>query len=169
VLFVLVMLLGTSFRGPSCGKIDGEPVGEIGDKHEGFVVVWFAICALVVSVGGTYVMRKQRTLIGLGLFVGAIFMLFNWTLCTAVLLGGQINKKRWMNETCGMSYGTAGEGFAIFLAVVLLGLYGAFGGILVKAKDTLLSEEAMSGGSGGEYPSAAFQNIDSQDEQLTAV
>lgn len=160
------------FKGPSCGLVDANPA-ETGDGHEGFIVVWFSLVAIAVSVGGTFIMKKHRTAIGVGLFVGAIFVLVNYALCVIVLVGGQISKKKYMNETCQTDFGTTWDIFTLLSGIGLFLLYGAFGGLLVKAKDQLLSDAPLMGSQGGSsssYPSGAFQNIDEQqEEQLTAV
>ncbi|GBG33389.1 Hypothetical Protein FCC1311_096122 [Hondaea fermentalgiana] len=169
VIFVLFSWFGAAggFKGPSCSITEKDGVT---DHHEAFILVWFTFCAVAVSVGGTLIMKKHRTPIGVGLFVGAIFMLFNWTLCTAVLLGGQINKKKSMNADCAKDFGVTADTFALLCAIALFLLYGAFGGLLIKAKDQLLGDEAFGreGGLASEYPTGAFQEIDSQ-EGLTAV
>jgi hypothetical protein len=113
-------------------------------------------------------MKKHRTAIGVGLFVGAIFMLIQWTLCTLVLLGGQISKKSLMAAQCqkeGLS-GTS-DTLALLVGLALLLEYIVFEALLVKAKDALLSDAPLGTAS---YPANAFTSIDAQhDEALTAV
>mmetsp|Transcript_7258 Transcript_7258/g.12016 ORF Transcript_7258/g.12016 Transcript_7258/m.12016 type:complete len:167 (+) Transcript_7258:946-1446(+) len=166
-MFVLFSWFGSvgNFKGPSCSDASADGIT---DHHEAFMLVWFSFCAIFVSVAGTLIMKKHRTAIGVGLFIGAIFMLANWTLCTAVLLGGQIHKKKAMNAACGKDFGVTGNVFALLFAIALFLLYGAFGALLVKAKDQLLGDDGREEGLTSEYPSGAFQEIDSQ-EDLTAV
>jgi len=141
------------------------------DHHEAFALVWHSFMAILVSVGGTFVMKKHRTPIGLGLFVGAIFVMIQWTLVTLVLLGGQIHKKGLTeDEHCKIENlpGSTSDVLTLLLGIVLLLLYGGFEYLLVRAKDELLSDSPLGGSS--EYPSAAFSSLDQQaEEQLTAV
>mmetsp|Transcript_7255 Transcript_7255/g.12653 ORF Transcript_7255/g.12653 Transcript_7255/m.12653 type:complete len:183 (+) Transcript_7255:362-910(+) len=163
-VYVLLTLFGAvgNATAPSCGSTTLYT-----DHHEAFILVWHALSAIALSVGGTIIMKKHRTPTGLGLFVGALLVMVQWTLCALVLLGGQIHKKSLMEANCGKAgLSSTGDILALLVGIVLWLLYIAFGVLLVRAKDRLLQDSPFGS---DEFPNTAFTSIGEHDDQLSSI
>jgi hypothetical protein len=66
VLFIYVLLTWFGAAGAATKSCVGTEV--VTDHHEAFVMVWHTLVAGLVCVGGTFMMIKHRTAIGIGVF-----------------------------------------------------------------------------------------------------
>lgn len=145
-----------------CSEADVFP-----NHHQTFLLVWHSLVMIGTSVGGTFVMKKHRTALGLGLFIGCIIVLVNWTLAITVVLGGQIRYKQFWGAQCPkLDISTMSDTFALVLAIFLFLMYSALAYLLVVSKDLLLGDERLIPNTN--YHTDTFSN-DNQEDHLTAV
>lgn len=111
------------------------------DHNEAFVLVWQSLLAIGLSVGGTLVMKRHRTPLALGFFIGVCIVMSNWMLCIAVSEGGRVYNKKATH--CLENYSTGADRAVIAFAVFLFLLYAAFGVLITKFRDEVLGAGSM--------------------------
>ncbi len=104
-----------------------------------FYLVWQTLLAIFTSILGTLIMKRYRNRFSIGFFIGIIFLMCNNMLCTAVLSGGEVTRKKYLTLTC-IEYSVAPDRAVTTFSVFLFLLYGIFGVILLKVRDELDSE-----------------------------
>uniref|UniRef100_A0A7S3PG66 Uncharacterized protein n=1 Tax=Aplanochytrium stocchinoi TaxID=215587 RepID=A0A7S3PG66_9STRA len=132
------------------------------DHKLAFVLVWHSFLVISFAVGGTYVMKKKRTSLGVGLVVGAAIVMANFTFCVSIMEGSEVRQKNKLTKLCQLEepLGTASDSAVIFLGIVLTILYSAIGAMLFQSKEELFGEESLIGNEGGTgYPAQAFERV----------
>lgn len=110
------------------------------DHNWAFMMIWHLLVAVFLWVAGTMVMKRHRTPLAVGVFMGATFIMSFWTLGIAVGAGGQIGRKSLIESVCKKSYSSGADSAVVFFAVFLFLLYGAFAYLLAKSRDELFGD-----------------------------
>ena len=117
-----------------------------------FALVWLSLLAVGLSVFGTIVMKRNRTPMMIGAFVGIVVMMGNWTFVMAVQEGGSASDKD--DNFIALCGGSAGADKAVIAFAVFLFLsYTAFGTMLGLWRNDILGmddgQSDYKGGAGG--------------------
>mmetsp|Transcript_32103 Transcript_32103/g.42328 ORF Transcript_32103/g.42328 Transcript_32103/m.42328 type:complete len:169 (+) Transcript_32103:111-617(+) len=109
----------------------------------GFAGVWTVLLMICLSIGGTMVMRKYKTPLAVGFFLGVVLMMSQQCLIIFAVFAGRSHTTTLSAE---ISADNAVACFSFFLFLV----YGFFAGVLAFFRKDLLSQEAqhMDGGQG---------------------
>jgi uncharacterized membrane protein len=98
--------------------------------RKNFAYIWTGLLACMLSVGGTLVMKKYRSPLAVGFFIGVSAMMSMNMLITAALSGGDP-----MNNALSVSGEHAVTAFAVFLFISYL----LFAVVLALFRNTILA------------------------------
>ena len=108
------MLLWNSLSGYNAdgtpGACDGNLLCQCTVNHSAaFGLVWQTLLAVMLSIYGTVVLKRNRTPLAIGCFIGITIMMANWTFTTAVQEGTCGGKQQRASLLCTMTSTTAGN------------------------------------------------------------
>lgn len=103
---------------------DDDSIQEGHGKAAVFMVAWTAIVLLIVSVGGSLVLKQYRSSMSIGAFLGVIFVLFNQMLILFIVFA----ERSSMADQSEVAV-QAQKALAAF-SFILCAVYGSFGSCL---------------------------------------
>ena len=90
------------------GTCDGNLLCQCTVNHSAaFGLVWQTLLAVMLSIYGTVVLKRNRTPLAIGCFIGITIMMANWTFTTAVQEGTCGGKQQRASLLCTMTSTTA--------------------------------------------------------------
>ncbi|KAL7690214.1 hypothetical protein Plhal304r1_c013g0050461 [Plasmopara halstedii] len=121
--------------------INNNGEGESDSKSLGFVGIWAMILIVVLSVGGTMVMRKYQTPLAVGFLIGVVLMMSLQMFSLSIIFAGtaylaRIERAKG-DEHTNVHSDEAGSVFSFFMFIC----YFAFAIVLVRHRNIVIKEE----------------------------
>ena len=110
-----------------------------GSAALGFAAIWTVILSVMLSVGGTLVMRKFQTSLAIGFFLGVVAVMSQQMLIIAAIFAGEADARSDDDEGDQKGAESAMAVFAMFLFVV----YSAFAVLLAVFRKDLIRDETL--------------------------
>lgn len=123
------------------------------NKSLGFAGIWMTVLVILLSVGGTMVMRKYQTPLAVGFLMGVVIMMcFNMFSMSVLFFGAGYLARQDKTGRSAVHSDEAVAVFALFMSV----LYGAFTAVLVKHRNIIIKEHLdISNGTGGDVSASS--------------
>lgn len=107
------------------------------DKSLAFAAIWYMLLVLMLSIGGTLVMRKFQSPLAVGFFIGTVVLMSLNFFVMCVLFCGAASKARKMIPKGDVH---SSEAAAVF-SFLLFSLYAVFAVVIVQFRDIIIRNE----------------------------
>jgi len=128
---------------------------------EAFASVWSTIILILLSVGGTMVMRKFHNSFFTGLFIGGIVATAQYFFLLSMIFGGYAVDRQYLG------YSGAGDYFQAAVAFIQAILLGSFAMLLTAHRSEIMDRSSNlhksgggSGGASGRKAEDSFREVD---------
>ncbi|POM73153.1 Hypothetical protein PHPALM_10022 [Phytophthora palmivora] len=120
--------------------VNNDADGESDSKSLGFVGIWAMILIVMLSIGGTMVMRKHQTPLAVGFLIGVVLMMSLQMFSLSIIFAGyaylaRIERAKG-DEHTNVHSNEAGSVFSFFMFI----LYAIFTIVLVRHRNIVIKE-----------------------------
>ena len=112
-----------------------------GSSALGFAAIWTVILCVILSIGGTLVMRKFQTSLAIGFFLGVVAVMSQQMLIIAAIFAGEADA-RSDDDPASKDQKSAESAMAVF-AMFLFAVYSAFAVLLAVFRKDLIRDETL--------------------------
>ena len=112
-----------------------------GSSALGFAAIWTVILCVILSVGGTLVMRKFQTSLAIGFFLGVVAVMSQQMLIIAAIFAGEADA-RSDDDPASKDQKSAESAMAVF-AMFLFAVYSAFAVLLAVFRKDLIRDDTL--------------------------